>query len=340
MAKPKKTSRTRRSTTSRPSWLRGWWQSHRDAIRAVGLRVLCWSLIAVVTAGATWAAMWAARRAVRARQYSRGEVRYTVELQSVESWMPAELVRTIRRDMTPNGMAYRDPALCRTVYALLADQPWVADVRSVRRCRLGPRQGRVVVDVEYRRPVARVRKAGRLWYVDADGVRLPELQVPRWAAEVDGEYRYYLSEEAVPAHLRTRRVHYPGIDGVAGAVPAVGCAWGGEDIADALRLVEMIRHRPWGNQVTVIDVQNHGQRITPTEPEIRMYAQMNFGGQATRPTDIRFGRFPRDGGGDWIISPARKLQYLDEYVERNEGQLAGVNHFLDLRYDELRVSFN
>jgi hypothetical protein len=66
-----------------------------------------------------------------------------------------------------------------------------------------------------------------------------------------------------------------------------------------------------------------------------MYAEVK-GGQ---PTDIRFGRFPLPGG-DHVVSPERKLSYLDAYATDHKGLLAGINRYLDLRYDELHVSMN
>ena len=54
-------------------------------------------------------------------------------------------------------------------------------------------------------------------------------------------------------------------------------------------------------------------------------------------TDIRFGRLPH-AEGDFVVSPARKVSYVDQYVARNGGRLAGLNAYLDLQYDELHVS--
>ena len=49
---------------------------------------------------------------------------------------------------------------------------------------------------------------------------------------------------------------------------------------------------------------------------------------------------PIPGGGDYVVSPERKLSYIDQYVARNGGRLAGINTYLDLRYDQLHVSIN
>ena len=41
-----------------------------------------------------------------------------------------------------------------------------------------------------------------------------------------------------------------------------------------------------------------------------------------------------------MVSPERKISYLDQYAEDHGGNLAGVNRYIDLRYDELHVSLD
>jgi hypothetical protein len=62
----------------------------------------------------------------------------------------------------------------------------------------------------------------------------------------------------------------------------------------------------------------------------------NSDGQST---DIKFGRFPIIEGGDPDIPTQRKISYLDAYYA-DHGRLAGLNRYLDLRYDQLHVSVN
>ena len=111
---------------------------------------------------------------------------------------------------------------------------------------------------------------------------------------------------------------------------------GDDDLLAGLRLVQLVGTRPYYAQISLVDVRNHACRITKNEPELRMYAQVGQG----KATDIRFGRFPAPGGGDYIISPQRKMSYLDDYVADHQGWLAGRHSYLDLRFDELHVSLN
>ena len=130
-----------------------------------------------------------------------------------------------------------------------------------------------------------------------------------------------------------RPVHYFRIDGASESTMRIGDTWPGEDVAAGLRLISLLARRPYANQVSVVDVRNYEGRISSEEPHLRLYAQS----EQSKATDIRFGRFPRPGG-DFVISPERKMSYLDEYVKRHDGRLAGLNAYLDLRFDQLHVS--
>ena len=148
----------------------------------------------------------------------------------------------------------------------------------------------------------------------------------------------YLCQAEVPAAWRraARRIHYVVIDGVRTPPPSPGGKWIADDLAAGVQLVQLVRRRRYYAQITVVDVRNHAQRITRNEPELRLFAQIGRG----RPTDIRFGRFPAPGGGDYVVSPRRKMSYLDRYAAGHAGRLAGINSYLDLRFDELHVSIN
>jgi len=82
----------------------------------------------------------------------------------------------------------------------------------------------------------------------------------------------------------------------------------------------------------VIDVRNHGGRINPADPHLIMVAQVGRGAR----TNIRFGRFPIDGQY-YCVAPAQKLASLDVIAEANNGHLAGVGPYIELRYDRAYV---
>lgn len=265
-----------------------------------------------------------------------GPVRYTIQLDSIPFWMPDTLGRHILEFITPQKMDFSDPDLCRVIHEKAEKNPWIARVMEVRRVRLSVCQGVVRVRAVYRQPVAKVSRNGRMYPVDNEGVVLPFSQTPRYAAQDADGVKYYLHRDAVPRHLRAIPIHYIVIEGVEAPPPPVGSPWPGDDLREGLRLVRLIQTRSYANQVAVVDVRNHDRRISESEPELCLYARQGRG----KTTEIRFGRFPHPDGGDWVISPARKMRYLDDYVQDQDGRLAGVHRYIDLRFDELRVSLN
>ena len=265
-----------------------------------------------------------------------------VELAGRPNWMPAALAARIADSLTPDRSALCREPLTAAVYRLGEANPWVRRmIRVQRRHTAEPSIVAVVVEADFRRPFAAVLCGARYCYVDREAVRLPDEQAPRWVVTVPASAGSpdrqvcYVDDYDLPPGVAAGEIHYVVIDGVLAPPPPVGARWEGEDLADALRLVQLVRMRPYVNQITVVDVRNHGGRISRSEPQLRMYAQLGRG----RRTDIRFGRFPIDSG-DFVVSSERKMSYLDVYVDEHGGRLAGMSDYIDLRYDQLHVSIN
>jgi hypothetical protein len=287
-------------------------------------------ILAVVSIGGTmgFAAM---ERHIQSRQRALGSTTYALSLETAPHWAPRSLLRTILKSALPaKPLTFEDARLCEDIHVRMQANPWVNEVRSVRRVRTGPRAGRVTIDATFHRPVARVNAGMRIAYVAFDGTVLPSHQAPAFVASVLGRRVFYQARDHVPAHARP--LHYPLIDGVQSIPPQLGRTWNSPDLHDGLRLYAEIIKKPYANQITVYDVRNFGRRISDTEPELRMSAQAGLG----RVTDIRFGRWAKPG--DFVIPVARKMEYLDEYSRENKGWLAGRHLHIELRYDELRTS--
>jgi len=264
-----------------------------------------------------------------------------LRFKSCPAWMPQVVAEQITASLSPPQMKFNDKGFSSEIYRLAKACPWIKEVRGVRKHPTAdPRVGVVVIDAVFRKPLARVRAPGGYAYFDAAGVRLPAGQVAKLVAKVRTSADLlprqlcFLHPDHVPERLRTEDIHYILIYGL-GEAPPVGRRWEGPEVADALRLVRLVSSRPYANQITVVDVRNHGGRINEDEPFIRMFAQAGRG----QPTDIRFGRFRLDGS-DFEVSAERKISYLDEYVADHGGRLAGLDRYLDLRYDELHVGPN
>jgi len=284
-------------------------------------------------------------RRVLTDHYRHGRGIAALQLTHVPRWMPESLAREILADITPADPDLADRSLAQRVYDRSRANAWVRSVRQVHVRPFEDRPGGVVqVSLAYRRPAARIRHGAQYFYVDNECNRLPATQVPHWVVSFDDRHGRvarqvsYIARAEAPAAWQpaASQIHYVTIDGVATVPPATGARWDAPDLAAALRLVELVRHKSYYPQITLIDVRNHAARITRNEPELRMYAQIGRG----RPTDIRFGRFPAPGGGDYVVSPARKVSYLDEYAADHGGRVAGINSYLDLRFDQLHVSIH
>ncbi len=355
--KPKRGTPARKPKPKQPSRLGIWWRDlEPDRRRRIKVRG-GWCVAALVMVLAGMLALRAADRRIRGQLTAIPTRSFSVEFTERPQWMPDRLANGIARSVVPPDANYFDEQLARNVRRRAQANPWVAQVRLVRKEWIRrPDEARLTLDVKFRKPVARLNVAGRYVYVDAQGVRLPTEDVPSYEADIrcsDGQVRrfWFTSRYEAPAGVTLRRIHYPEIHGADAPAPPEGVAWGsashmdaigpaaqasvsgGRDVLDALRLIALLKDRPWRDEITVVDVRNHGERISRTEPELRMYASRGPEGV----TDIRFGGFPQPGG-DYVVSPERKLSYLDSYYQ-DHGRLAG-KRYLDLRHDHLYVSLN
>src|SRR4051812_10158491 len=142
-------------------------------------------------------------------------------------------------------------ALVATTRRLQAN-PWIATVRQVRRA-YGKGPGDTIeVDCDFRAPMALVRSGFYYWFVDANGVKLPErfqaVDVPKIMFTADG------------------RTNMRIIDGVRTAPPALaGQKWVGEDLAAGLDMVRHLYGQPCAEDVVIVKVDNYAGRTDPRE---------------------------------------------------------------------------
>ena len=93
-----------------------------------------------------------------------------IEISEPPPWVPDGLVeRVIDAAKLPASLSLLDESLTGAVAAAFQKDPWVARVVSVRKSV----PARVVVELEYRRPVAMVQVQQGLYPVDAEGTLLP-----------------------------------------------------------------------------------------------------------------------------------------------------------------------
>ncbi len=263
---------------------------------------------------------------------------FHVELINTPDWMPKELHRSIIKNITPKEAFFGSKSFCSDIFALAKNNPWISEVHSVRRIQTEriDKQNMVIVRAKFRKPFARVPFEGSMVYFDEKGYVLPSQFVPIWEGQSHNPTRKtaYINRYHAPG--KASLIHYITIKGVGIVPPVAGQKWDTDDLQTGIKMIKLIKTKKYAYQITVADVSNHAKRVSDTAPELVYYAQI---GRDKR-TTIRFGSFPHPDGGDWVVPLKRKLQYLDEYVRRNNGRLAGKNEYIDLRYDDLIISIN
>ncbi|MDY6913831.1 MAG: hypothetical protein SVT52_05185 [Planctomycetota bacterium] len=321
----------------RPSRLSRWWSGVDDVRQRAIRRSLTWMVVTLVLAGAAWAAMEMLERQILSHEAAFGPTSIRVSLADRPGWMPASLARQIEASLCKQQVEFYDRDLTRKVYSLARDNPWIHRVLRVTKRRTeDSKVAMVELWAEFRRPVAKILTDCGDCYVDAEAVRLPAHQVPLWVAAVaaaespDSPRQVcYIDKSEIPPNVQAVGIHYIIIHGVTEPLPPAGRQWQSDALVEGLKLVQLIGTRSYANQITEVDVRNHDGQV-PDEPRLRMWAQVG----RSRATDIRFGRFPVTDG-DYVVTPQRKMSYLDGYVADHDGRLAGLDRYLDLRYDEL-----
>lgn len=142
-------------------------------------------------------------------------------------------------DLHPNSDIY-DPIVCEFVGVHLARSPWIERVRRVAK----QHDGRVRVEVDFRKPFTFIEFDGRAYLVDVEGVRLPPA-IP--AESVDSEQWLSIRRPAAPP-------------------PPVGERWPGSDVAAGITLVRYIYTAeeqgtaPYRSSLKAVDVGNYNYR--------------------------------------------------------------------------------
>ena len=320
----------------RPSWLERWWAGMTaERRRGIVRTVVCVVLAAALVEGVVLGLRALERRILRTPP---DNTPLTLSLPSIPGWMPRELGREIVESLVPEGVGFFDPRAVDEIYRRCRANPWIRQVNRIQKIRHAERAGGLVqLDLDFRRPVARVEdRQGSPHFVDNEGCVLPEHQVPRWVVTTPGHngqpsiQTTYLPASPIPTDRGLAEIHYVTIRGVAGKAPPIGQKWPGDDLLEGLKLVALVSTRHYANQIAEVDVRNHAGRISRNQPHLRMLARVG----RLAPTEIWFGRFPVDSA-DYEVPTSRKMELLDYTAAANGGRLIGLKGRIDLRYDDL-----
>lgn len=240
-----------------------------------------------------------------------------VVLKNRPVWMSDFLAEQIVKTARPAGAhsAFDHQLLVNTV-AMLKANPWIREVRQVRRA-YGQQPGDTLeVDCEYRAPVALVKWQDFFWLVDGDGIKLPEV----------------FSATDVPLILKgqDRKVNIRVIEGVTHAPPETGAKWAGGDLQAGLELVKLLFGRPYAEEVERVDVSNFGGRQNLRQAQLVLVTRHN--------TQVRWGlpvTVPPDDFGVEVPA-AQKLAFMQAIWEEN-GRVDGKFGWVDIRFDTVLI---
>jgi hypothetical protein len=234
-----------------------------------------------------------------------------VVLKNRPVWMTDFLAdQIIEKVQPPAARSALDQRMLVAVCEILKTNPWIKEVKQVRRA-YGKKPGDTIeVDCEYRAPIALVQYGQVYALVDAEGVKLPELfsagQLPRIMFGENG------------------RVNIRVIEGVAKAPPETGRKWVSEDLSAGLEMVQLLYGKPYAEEILSVKVSNYGGRVDAREAWIVLVTRDK--------TEIMWGR-PKSAGDAFVEIPwYRKLDRMQRIVETYHRIDAG-HSAVELRFD-------
>ena len=236
-----------------------------------------------------------------------------VVLKNRPVWMSDALAIQIVNSIKPAGThSAFDRQLLVDTAAILKSNPWIKEVKQVRRA-YGQKPGDTLeIDCEYRAPIALVHWKDFYWLVDGDGVKLPE--------------QYTLAQLPGIVFGQDRRLNIRIIEGVIEPPVETGRQWTGEDLVAGLDLVKILYGRDYAEEIEKVDVSNLGGRRDPKEAQLSLVTRYG--------TFIRWGR-PINSKDFFVEVPTdQKLAYLDQ-VWRQFHRVDGGRAWIDIRFDRI-----
>jgi len=188
-------------------------------------------------------------------------------------------------------------------------------IRQIRQLKLvyGERPGdTLVLDCEFRAPIALVKWDGKYYLVDAEGVVLPEQysdeQISKIVFGRDGKMNIRVVEG-----VRSERPAFPGEK------------WVGEDVKAALDMIKVLHGKPFTEEIIKVEVGNYAGREDAREAQIVLSTRRN--------TEVRWGR-PVESTDLAEIRPAEKMRKLEQ-IYRQYSRVDAGEQWIDIRFDRV-----
>lgn len=235
-----------------------------------------------------------------------------VVLKNRPAWMTDFLVEQIAKSAQPAGThSVFDHNLLVATRDLLKANPWIQEVRQVRRVYGNAPGDTLEIDCDYRAPVALVHWKDYYWLVDGEGVKLPEAFNDNFLTRI----------MYGPDHTLNIRV----VEGVRQPPPESGARWAGEDLKAAIDLAKLLYGKPYAEEITRVDCSNFGGRRDMKAAQLVLVTRKN--------TQVFWGR-PIAANDDFFVevSPEKKLEHMEAIV-RDYKHVDGNQPWVDLRFD-------
>jgi hypothetical protein len=236
-----------------------------------------------------------------------------VVLKNRPAWMSDFLAEQIAKTARPGGASSAfDHRLLVDTVSLLRANPWIREVKQVRRGYEKSPGDMLEVDCDYRAPVALVRWKDYFWLVDGDGVKLPEAfsaaDVPRIIKGGNGKMNIRI------------------VEGVRQPPPESGMKWSGDDLYAGLELVKLLFGRDYTEEIVKVDVSNYARHVDAKAPQIVLVTKYD--------TQVRWGQAITPRADEFFVevTPAQKLAYL-ETIWKDKGRVDGNFAWVDIRFD-------
>jgi hypothetical protein len=241
-----------------------------------------------------------------------------IVLKARPAWMSDFVAQQIATQVAPRGAhSAFDHQMLVEITRMLKNNPWIMNVRSVRRVYGNAPADTLELDCDFRTPAALVRTGNSFYLIDRNGVRLPE--------------QYAAADVKQVVETPDGRVNILVIEGVARPAPAhAGLKWTGDDLRAGLDMAALLldpANQPFTHEFRKISVENFNGRRDSREAQIVLTTC--YGSQ------VRWGR-PIKATDRFIeVDPGRKLDYMKQVYERF-GRVDGNQPLgIDIRYDKV-----
>ncbi len=304
--------RTAKESKSAPAKREPMKPETRAMLKKIAVNCAC----AMLFAGACFGGFKASKQYVD--KITRTPLPPTVVIKDQPVWMSKSLANQIISTVRPSTpFAPDNHQMLVDRATILAGNPWVKKVNAVRRAYNEAPGDTIEIDCEFRAPVALAKWQDSYWYVDSEGVRLPEK----------------LSAEQVSLLIKpgtSPMFHI--IDGINSPPQGPGKVWPGGDIKAGIELIALLTSqnlpKQVSDQIVTIDVSNFGGKINPNESQINLLTRYK--------TQVRWGQPPSSKAFFVELDVKQKLNYLVQALKQT-GRVDMNQDWIDLRFDSLTV---